>query len=60
METDQAKLVPNREVTDDKPEPHEYLAELRSYTSIEKQEMANDNRLTPANMKPSSITKQKG
>ena len=29
-------------------------------SSIEKQEMANDNRLTLANMKPNSITKQRG
>jgi hypothetical protein len=60
MEIDQAKLVQNRELTDDKLEQNEELAELRADTSIEKQEMANDNRLTLANMKPSSITKQKG
>ncbi len=60
MEIDQAKLVQNRELTDDKLEQNEELAELRADTSIEKQEMANENRLTLANMKPSSITKQKG
>ncbi len=60
MEIDQAKLVQNRELTDNKLEQNEELAELRADTSIEKQEMANDNRLTLANMKPSSITKQKG
>ena len=60
MQIDQAKLVQNRELTDDKLEQNEELAELRADTSIEKQEMANENRLTLANMKPSSITKQKG
>ena len=60
MEIDQAKLVQNRELTDDKLEQNEELAELRADTSIEKQEMANDNRLTLANMKPNSITKQRG
>ena len=60
MEIDQAKLVQNRELTDNKLEQNEELAELRADTSIEKQEMANENRLTLANMKPSSITKQKG
>ena len=60
MQIDQAKLVQNRELTDDKLEQNEELAELRADTSIEKQEMANENRLTLANMKPSSITKQNG
>jgi len=45
-EIDQAKLVQNREITDDKLEQDEELAELRADTSIEKQEMANENRLT--------------
>ena len=60
MQIDQAKLVQNKEMTDDKLEQNEELAELRADTSIEKQEMANDNRLTLANMKPNSITKQRG
>ena len=60
MQIDQAKLVQNKELNDEKLEQNEELAELRADTSIEKQEMANDNRLTLANMKPNSITKQKG
>jgi len=51
-EIDQAKLVQNRDITDDKLEQDEELAELRADTSIEKQEMANENRLTLARMKP--------
>jgi len=52
QEIDQAKLVQNRDITDDKLEQDEELAELRADTSIEKQEMANENRLTLARMKP--------
>jgi len=52
LEIDQAKLVQNRDITDDKLEQDEELAELRADTSIEKQEMANENRLTLARMKP--------
>jgi len=51
-EIDQAKLVQNRDITEDKLEQNEELAELRADTSIEKQEMANENRLTLARMKP--------
>jgi len=51
-EIDQAKLVQNRDITDDKLEQDEELAELRADTSLEKQEMANENRLTLARMKP--------
>ena len=54
---DKAKLVQNREITDDKLEQDEELAELRADTSLEKQEMANENRLTLAKMKPKSISK---
>ena len=49
---DKAKLVQNRDITEDKLEQNEELAELRADTSIEKQEMANENRLTLARMKP--------
>jgi len=56
-EIDQAKIVQNRDITDDKLEQNEELAELRADTSIEKQEMANENRLTLAKMKPKSISK---
>jgi len=52
VEIDQAKLVQNRDITDDKLEQDEELAELRADTSLEKQEMANENRLTLARMKP--------
>ena len=52
LEIDQAKLVQNRDITEDKLEQNEELAELRADTSIEKQEMANENRLTIARMKP--------
>ena len=52
VEIDQAKLVQNRDITEDKLEQNEELAELRADTSLEKQEMANENRLTLARMKP--------
>jgi len=52
LEIDQAKIVQNRDITEDKLEQNEELAELRADTSIEKQEMANENRLTLAKMKP--------
>jgi len=52
LEIDQAKLVQNRDITEDKLEQNDELAELRADTSIEKQEMANENRLTLAKMKP--------
>jgi len=57
QEIDQAKIVQNRDITDDKLEQNEELAELRADTSLEKQEMANENRLTLAKMKPNSISK---
>ena len=44
--------IKNRDITEDKLEQNEELAELRADTSIEKQEMANENRLTLAKMKP--------
>ncbi len=57
LEIDQAKLVQNRDINEDKIQQNEELAELRADTSIEKQEMANENRLTLAKMKPKSISK---
>ena len=51
-EIDQAKLLQNKDITEDKLEQNEELAELRADTSIEKQEMANQNRLQVARMKP--------
>jgi len=52
QEIDQAKLVQARDITDDKLKQDEELAELRADTSIEKQEIANENRLELAKMKP--------
>ncbi len=57
QEIDQAKLVQARDITDDKLKQDEELAELRADTSIEKQEMANENRLSLAKMKPKDISK---
>ncbi len=57
QEIDQAKLVQNRDINEDKLEQNEELAELRADTSLEKQEMANENRLTLAKMKPKGISK---
>ena len=42
----------NQNVQEEKLDQNEELAELRADTSIEKQEMANENRLTLARMKP--------
>ena len=49
---DRMKAMMNQQVQEDKLEQNEELAELRADTSIEKQEMANENRLTLARMKP--------
>ena len=46
------KAMMNQNVQDEKLEQNEELAELRADTSIEKQEMANENRLKVARMKP--------
>jgi hypothetical protein len=46
------KAMMNQNVQDEKLEQNEELAELRADTSIEKQEMANANRLKVARMKP--------
>ena len=46
------KAMMNQNVQDEKLEQNEELAELRADTSIEKQEMANANRLKLARMKP--------
>jgi hypothetical protein len=53
VNVDRAKLVQNRDITDDKLDQNEELAELRADTSLEKQEMANQNRILLARMKPS-------
>jgi len=46
------KAMMNQNVQDEKLEQNEELAELRADTSIEKQEMANANRIKIAKMKP--------
>ena len=51
-ELERAKLVQDQTSTDKKLEQNEELAGLRADTSIEKQEMANENRLIHAHMKP--------
>jgi hypothetical protein len=52
LNIDNMKALMNQQVQDDKLKQNEELAELRADTSIEKQEMANENRLTLARMKP--------
>ena len=42
----------NQDVQETKIDQNEELAELRADTSIEKQEMANENRIKIAKMKP--------
>ena len=49
---DKAKIIQNKDITDDKLDQNEELAELRADTSLEKQEMANQNRLQVARMRP--------
>ena len=46
------KAMMNQETQETKIDQNEELAELRADTSIEKQEMANANRLKLAGMKP--------
>jgi hypothetical protein len=46
------RAMMNQGNVEDKLDQNEDLAELRADTSIEKQEMANENRLTLARMKP--------
>jgi len=46
------KALMNQNVQEEKLEQNEELAELRADTSLEKQEMANQNRLRVARMKP--------
>ena len=52
LNIDKMKAMMNQSVQDEKLDQNEELANLRADTSIEKQEMANDNRLTLARMKP--------
>jgi len=52
LNIDKMKAMMNQSVQDEKLDQNEELANLRADTSIEKQEMANENRLTLARMKP--------
>ena len=52
LNIDKMKAMMNQGIQEDKLDQNEDLAELRADTSIEKQEMANENRLTLARMKP--------
>ena len=52
LNIDKMKAMMNQGVQEDKLDQNEELANLRADTSIEKQEMANENRLTLARMKP--------
>ena len=52
LNIDKMKAMMNQNVQEEKLDQNEELAELRADTSIEKQEMANENRLTLARMKP--------
>ena len=46
------KAMMNKDIQETKIDQNEELAELRADTSIEKQEMANENRMKLAGMKP--------
>ena len=52
LNIDKMKAMMAQNIHEDKLDQNEELAELRADTSIEKQEMANENRLTLARMKP--------
>jgi len=52
LNLDKMKALMAQNIHEDKLDQNEELAELRADTSIEKQEMANENRLTLARMKP--------
>ncbi len=52
LNLEKMKTLMNQGIQEDKLEQNEELAELRADTSIEKQEMANQNRLKLARMKP--------
>ena len=52
LNLEKMKTMMNQGVQDEKLDQNEELANLRADTSIEKQEMANENRLTLARMKP--------
>ena len=57
---DQAKLVQNREITDDKLEQNEDLAHLRADTAIAKSIMSAETKLTSDRMKAKDVKTLKG
>ena len=57
---DKAKLVQNREITDDKLEQNEELAELRADTSLTKQHMSDVVKMDIAEMKRRDVKTLKG
>ncbi len=57
---DKAKLVQNRDITDDKLEQNEELAELRADTSLTKQHMSDVVKMDIANMKRKDVKTLKG
>ena len=57
---DQAKMVQNREITDDKLEQNEELANLRADTAIEKSLISADVKLTSDKMKAKDVRTLKG
>ena len=57
---DKAKLVQNRELTEDKLEQNEDLAELRAETSLVKQEMSNQAKMRSDVMKRKDVKTLKG
>ena len=57
---DKAKMMQNREITDDKLEQNEDLAILRAKTSIEKQKMSNRAKMRSDVMKRKDVKTLKG
>ena len=57
---DKAKMVQNREITDDKLEQNEDLAQLRADTAIEKSLISADVKLTSDKMKAKDVKTLKG
>jgi len=57
---DKAKLVQNRELTEDKLEQNEELANLRAETSLTKQEMSNQAKMRSDVMKRKDVKTLKG
>ena len=52
LNLEKMKAMMSQGIQEEKLDQNEELAELRADTSIEKQEMANENRLKVARMKP--------